>query len=184
MTTLRRLTVASAALALALGLAGCAPEVDSAAPGDTDASTESPGDSNENEPEDEPEAPSQQAASCEWDVPQLAAQDPIAPEGTEGDLATVLVGAWQHTHIDDGGGFEAVDEDIRYVFLSAEQLIYCQHVPGATDHAENSAVITLEGSTIMPPSPHKGFEVLAWSEDTMLWKNNYIASTTYLLVRR
>lgn len=103
MTTLRRLTVVSAALALALGLAGCAPEVDSAGPGDTDA--------------------------------------------------------------------------------SAEQLIYCQHVPGATDHAENSAVITLEGSTITPPSPHKGFEVLAWSEDTMLWKNNYIASTTYLLVR-
>lgn len=186
MTNARRLTAASAALTLALALAGCAPAVDSIAPGGTtpDASAETPGNPNENEPGDEPDAPAQQAASCEWDAPKLPEQTPVAPEGTAGDLATVLVGSWQFTHYDEGNGFEPMDDtDIRYVFPSADHLIYCQHVPGATEHAENEADITIEGTTIFPPSPHKGFGVLAWSADTMLWQNNYDDST-FLLVRR
>lgn len=180
--TIQRLTVTGAALTIILALAGCAPAVDSEAPGDTpsNGSTESPAAT----PESETEEPTQQAASCEWDLPQLSASDPVAPEGTEGDLATVLVGSWQHTYIDEGNGFEAVTKDIRYVFPSAEQLIYCQHVPGVTEYAENKAAITLDGTTILPPSPHKGYEVLAWSANTMLWQNNYIDGVTYLLVRR
>lgn len=180
--TNQRLTAAGAALTIALAMTGCASAVDLPAPGATtvDGSSDSPSAT----PGAGTEEPTQQAASCEWDLPQLAAGDPVAPGGTAGDLATVLVGSWQHTHIDEGDGFEAVDEDIRYVFPSAEQLIYCQHVPGATDHAENKVAITLDGSTILPPSPHKGFEALAWSADTMLWGNNYIDGVTYLLVRR
>lgn len=186
MTNSQRLTGASAILAigLAFALAGCAPALDSAEPGGatspspTVSPSATPG-SGTSGTEKSPE----QAASCEWDSPQLPAAAAVAPKGTVGDLAIALIGSWQHTHFDSGTGFEEVSKDIRYVFPSTEQLIYCQHVPGVTDHAENAAAYTLEGSTILPPSPHPGFEALAWSGDSMLWKNNRDGST-YLLVRR
>ncbi|MGO2745318.1 hypothetical protein [Microbacterium sp.] len=53
----------------------------------------------------------------------------------------MLIGAWQHTHTDEGSGFEAVMNDHRYVLPSPERMLYCQHVPGATDYADQSANI-------------------------------------------
>lgn len=179
-TALIRLAVVGAALSMAVVLAGCSPAGDSATPG---AMSESPAATPDDSTTGSPKEPAQQAASCEWDLPQLPAGAATAPEGTAGDLASVLIGSWQHTHFDSGDGFESLDKDIRYVFPSTEQLIYCQHVPGITDHAETTAAFTLEGSTILPPSPHTGFEVLAWSDDSMLWQNN-LDGSTYLLVRR
>jgi len=130
----------------------------------------------------EPAGPAEQADSCEWDLDRVTA-DATPPSGQAGDLAMVLIGSWQHTHFDTGNGMEANTNDIRYVFPSVDDLIYCQHVEGITDHAENRASISLDGTVIQPPSPHPGFEVMAWSADRMLWKNNFDGST-YLLVRR
>lgn len=113
----------------------------------------------------------------------LSNPSPVAPEGQAGELADVLIGSWQHTHIDGGAGFEAVSKDIRYVFPSTDQILYCQHVPGVTDHAENSAAVTLEGTYIGLPAPAKGYEVLAWGKDSMLWLNPY-DNSHYLLIRR
>jgi hypothetical protein len=170
------------AAGLALGLTGClgqpitgTPAPDAAAPGAAAPDTTAP-------TTDDGAGPAEQVDSCEWEKPQ-ASSEATLPSGHEGDLATVLIGSWQHTHYDSGDGMEAVDNDIRYVFPAPGELIYCQHVPGVTDHAESRAAFTLDGSLIAPPSPHKGFEVTAWSADRMAWTNNFDGST-YLLIRR
>lgn len=170
--------------ALTLALTGCigapvngGPVTDPAPVESAPASTE-PGEPAEPA---EPAGPVEQAASCEWDIPAVTA-NPAPPTGQDGDLATVLIGSWQHTHFDSGDGWEVLDKDIRYVFPEPGKMIYCQHVPGITDHAETSTTHTLEGTLIAPPS-HKGFDVTAWSANGMVWTNNYDGSS-YLLVRR
>lgn len=174
--TFRRLTSIGLALTVGMALASCAAE-----PAETPAELpplEAPA-----EPRtDRPDA-AVQADSCEWDIPQVTTAAAAPPSGTAGDLATAIVGSWQHTHFDTGNGFEAVSKDIRYVFPAADQLIYCQHVPGVTDHAEHRAAFALDGTSIVLPSPSKGYEVMAWSADSMLWLNNQDGST-YLLARR
>lgn len=180
----RRLTLGALVSVIALGVAGCVGPPISGTPGpdtETPSASQTPAESPAPEPE-EPAGPTEQAASCEWDKAQVSAEA-TRPTGQEGNLATVLIGSWQHTHFDSGAGMESLEEDIRYVFPAPGQLIYCQHVPGITDHAENKATFTLENTLIALPAPHKGFEVTAWSTDRMVWTNNFDGST-YLLVRR
>src|SRR5699024_3078101 len=107
------------------------------------------------------------------------------PSGTDGSLDTVIIGAWQHTHFDTGGGYEPLGDgtDIRYIFPSTERILYCQDVAGATQQAENAADITLDGTEIVLPSPASGYNVVAWDADTMVWKNHRDGSL-YLLQRR
>src|SRR5690606_31998578 len=110
----------SAALTLALGtaialaLTGCigapvtgGPAADPGAPGEPAPTSTEPGEPTEPA---EPEGPAEQAASCEWDIPAVTAS-PAPPTGQEGDLATVLIGSWQHTHFDSGDGWEVLDKD-------------------------------------------------------------------------
>lgn len=124
-----------------------------------------------------------QAEDCDWDAPRLsAAAEP--PDGQEGELAEVLVGAWQHTHTDEGSGFEAVTNDHRYVFPSPDRMLYCQHVPGATDHAENAADVALNGTTIELPGGQYSYTITAWDAETVVWDNPVGGGYVYLLQRR
>lgn len=182
MTLTRLLSTVAVAAALSLAVSGCVgpPVTGPATPGGPAPTapageTGSPGAS-------EPGAPRVQADSCEWELPRVNA-DAVTPSGQSGELVSVLIGSWQHTHFDTGSGWESTSNDLRYVFPAEDRMIYCQHVPGITDHAENRAGISLEGALIQPPSPHPGFEVVAWSTDTMLWVNHFDDSR-YLLVRR
>ena len=95
-----------------------------------------------------------------------------------------LLGSWQHTHINEGGGFKPLKPttDIRFV-LSSDTFLYCQDVQGATKRGENSAPMSLEGAEIVLPSPASGYAVVAWNENTMVWINHYDDSL-YLLQRR
>lgn len=124
-----------------------------------------------------------QEETCDWDAPRLSGPAE-APEGREGDLPTMLVGSWQHTHTDEGAGFEEVANDHRFVFPAPDRMLYCQHVPGATDHGENAADIVLNGTKIELPGGKYGYTVLAWDEDTMLWDNPVGGGYVYLLQRR
>lgn len=181
MTLSRRLPAAALAAALAFTVAGCVgpPVTSGDAPTPPAGTTQSPS-ASEAPDDDTPSAPV--ADSCDWDSEAVAASAE-APTGEAGALENVLIGSWQHTHFDSGDGWEPASNDLRYVFVSTEQLLFCQHVPGITEHAENRAAISLEGNLIQPPSPHPGFEVLAYSADRMLWLNNFDGSQ-YLLVRR
>src|SRR5690554_4493835 len=121
----------------ALLLTSCAPEpgvevLTSEAVSSESAATEL------TEEAEEPQAPVEQADSCDWDSPKVSG-DPAPPSGQDGDLQSTIIGAWQHTHYDEGGGWEAMNHDIRYVFASGDQILYCQHVPDVTEHAENRA---------------------------------------------
>lgn len=171
-----------------LALVGCAPEPGEPAP--TSAAANDRSDASDTEPaqrptaEPEPSTAAQsvvQAESCDWETPAVSAGSD-APTGQAGELTTVIVGAWQHTHIDSGAGFASLDQDIRYVFPSSERLLYCQHVPGITDYAEHAADFTLNGTAIeLPGAP--GFVVSEWSSDTMVWLNR-TDDSRYLLQRR
>lgn len=132
-----------------------------------------------------PDAPVAQAEDCGWDSPKVSGDASTLPGGAGGDLNTAIIGAWQHTHFDSGSGFEALGEgeDIRYVFPSATRILYCQDIKGATDHAQNAADISFDGTSIIMPGAHKGFEVTAWDANTMVWTNN-LDGSTYLLKRR
>ncbi len=132
------------------------------------------------EPQDAP-SPAQEE-TCDWESPAISAAAE-APDGQTGDLSTVLVGAWQHTHFDTGSGYEAVTKDIRYVFPSTERILYCQHVPGVTDHAENAVDFVLDGFAIDLPGGAPGYVVSDWDADTMVWINRADESR-YLLQRR
>lgn len=181
MTLSRRLWSAALAAALALTVAGCVgpPVTSGDAPNPAAGAAESPT-ASEPAADETPSAPV--ADSCDWESEAVSASAE-APTGEAGALEEVLPGAWQHTHFDSGEGWEPASNDIRYVFPSTDQLLYCQHVPGITEHAENRASISLDGNLIQPPSPHPGFEVLAFSADRMLWLNHFDGSK-YLLVRR
>jgi hypothetical protein len=124
-------------------------------------------------------------ASCDWDTPRLSNGDTSStPTSGAGDVAQAMLGSWQHTYIDSGSGFEALDttRDIRYV-LADGRFLYCQDVEGATDQAENSAPLKVEGAMIVLPSPATGYEVVAWNEDMMVWRN-LRDDSLYLLERR
>lgn len=131
----------------------------------------------------EPVDDGEQAETCDWDSPKISGTGD-APKGQTGDLPAVLVGSWQHTHTDEGSGFEAVTNDHRYVLASPDRMLYCQHVPGATEHAENAADVTLNGATIELPGGKYGYTVTAWDEDTMVWDNPVGGGYLYLLERR
>lgn len=73
--------------------------------------------------------------------------------------------------------------DIRFVFPSTNRLLYCQDVAGATSQAENAVDVTLDGTEIVLPSPATGYGVIAWDDNTMLWKNHRDGSH-YVLKRR
>jgi len=107
-----------------------------------------------------------------------------APDGQLGELSEVLVGAWQHTHTDDGSGFEEVANDHRYVFSSSDRMLYCQHVPGATEHEENSANVVLNDTGIELPGGKYAYTVMAWDQDTLVWDNPVGGGYVYLLQRR
>jgi hypothetical protein len=124
-------------------------------------------------------------ATCDWDSPRLDPGDASGtPTSGEGDVADAVLGSWQHVAIDSGAGFEFLDttRDIRYV-LAEGRFLYCQDVEGATDQAENSAPLQIEGSEIVLPSPATGYVVVAWNEDTMVWRN-LRDDSLYLLRRR
>lgn len=180
-----------AAIAGALTLAGCAPEPGSTADAgnngteDTSAKTvEASGlDADESGDRGEQTEPHTHVEDCNWDsdaVTTVAA----APGSQKGDLRTVIVGAWQHTAIDHGSGFEPLGiQDIRYVFPSPDRLLYCQHIPGVLEHLHNAADISWDGTRIVVPGGAPGFEVLEWNDSTMVW-TNHMDGTTYLLQRR
>lgn len=133
-----------------------------------------------------PLAPPVQAESCDWGASRLDSGGVGAvPDTSSGDLASALIGSWQHTHIDSGAGFEALapTTDIRFVFPSSDRLLYCQDVEGATNQAENAVDISLSGNDIVLPSPASGYTATTWSADTMVWINNRDGSL-YLLKRR
>src|SRR5690606_31055944 len=121
-------------------------------------------------------------ASCNWESPRLFAPAE-APTGQEGELATVLVVSWQHTHTDEGSGFEEVENDHRYVFTSPERMLYCQHVPGATEHDQSTANVVLNDTAIELPGGQYAYTVTAWDQDTLVWDNPVGGGYVYLLQR-
>ncbi|MGX1702282.1 hypothetical protein [Microbacterium sp. NPDC055357] len=125
----------------------------------------------------------EQADSCDWDSAPLTPPGATAPSDKAGDLQSLIVGAWQHTHYDDGSGFEPVEQDIRFVFPTNTQLLYCQDVTGITDRAENRAAITWEGERMILPGQAPGYIVTEWDADSMVWTNR-MDDSSYLLQRR
>lgn len=171
---------------LALLLIGCGEGVSAgegpAAPGSASSQSQA---SESEEPHSEPEeeAASAPEATCDWDSPRVSAPADV-PEGQSGELSELLVGSWQHTHTDEGSGFEEVMNDHRYVFPLPERLLYCQHVPGATEYAENAADVVLNGTAIELPGGKYAYTVTAWDNDTMTWDNPVGGGYIYLLQRR
>ena len=131
--------------------------------------------------ETEPNAVSQEA-SCGWDVGPATWSGEM-PGRQPDSLVPGIVGAWQHTHVNDGGGMKPVSGDIRYIFPSENEMIYCQDIPGITDKAEQPTLITIADNRISPPAPHPGFDVMLMDENTMVWINN-LDGSSYVLVRR
>lgn len=180
---------AAGLLACGLLLAGCAigppPSMSGtdSAPDQAAPSHPSPdeGTAEETEPA-EPEKVAQEE-TCDWGSDRIAGSAGSVPSSPGKDLSTVIVGAWQHTHINDGSGFEPLGEsDIRYVFPSSTRLLYCQDNQ-YTQEAETSVDFELDGTSLVLPSSNPGYEVSAWDADTMLWVNNRDGSL-YLLKRR
>lgn len=174
-------TMTGAFLVFILALAGCAAE-DPSGVIDQPASPNGTTDPTVVEPE---VAPVTQEATCDWDSARLESGLANPPTSTGSNLATAIIGSWQHTHIDSGTGYQEVAEttDIRYVFPSATELLYCQDVPGGTFQAENAVDFELDGTEIILPSPATGYAVDAWDNDTMVWTNHRDGSL-YLLKRR
>lgn len=168
------------ALLTASALVACSPETTNAP---QVVATPAPVESAETTtPDDAADPPATYTAGCDWE------HDPAAWSGTMPtrspvDLGSALIGAWQHTHFDDGDGIEPVTGDIRYVFPADGEMIYCQHIAGITDRAEQAAPITIVDNRISPPAPHPGFDVMLMGDDTMVWINNMDGSS-YVLVRR
>lgn len=130
-------------------------------------------------------APAIAAAGCDWDSERLSSEaSDDAPSGEGTDFETAILGSWQHTHINEGSGFEPLKPttDIRFV-LTSDRFLYCQDVDGATDKSEISAPLQLEGTDLVLPSPATGYAVTAWDENTMVWLNHR-DGTLYLLKRR
>lgn len=182
---LPRTRMAIAVTALAFVLVGCSTSP-SDAPGEqgsTTGSEQSPSSPSSDDDPAEPAGERVQEETCDWDSPKISG-DGLAPVGQAGELPKVLIGSWQHTHTDEGAGFEAVTNDHRFVFSSPDRMLYCQHVPGATDHAENAADVTLNGTKIELPGGKYAYTVTAWDDNTMLWDNPVGGGYVYLLQRR
>ena len=185
-----RWSVAAGALTLSLAFAGCAAEptaeeVPSGSASAGASQTQDPPAESEDS-DDAPQAPEAvqvQEETCDWDAPKITPAA-NAPTGQAGELPEVLVGSWQHTHTDEGSGFEEVVNDHRYVFPAPERMLYCQHVPGVTEFAENAADVTLNGTAIELPGGKYAYTVTAWDADTMLWDNPVGGGYIYLLQRR
>ncbi|MHA3722931.1 hypothetical protein ACXR2T_03530 [Leucobacter sp. HY1910] len=176
--------------ALALGLAGCAPEPGATAENPPAAAADPERETAAKpvqEPEVTEETPKEQAPApqdCGWGAERVAADLSAVPSGQEGDLADVLPGSWQHVGIDEGAGYDTdLGADIRYVFPSTSEVIYCQDVPGITDQAENRVAFELAGTEIVLPAPATGYAVQSWSDSAMVWLNHRDGSL-YLLQRR
>lgn len=135
------------------------------------------------EPAEQPAEAQSQEETCDWDSPRLSGPADV-PDAQTGELSEVLVGAWQHTHTDEGSGFEEVTNDHRYVFPAPERMLYCQHVPGVTEHAENAADVVLNGTAIELPGGEYSYTITAWDEDTLVWDNPVGGGYIYLLQRR
>src|SRR5690554_4568715 len=93
---------------LVVALAGCsgdAAETDQTssvqAPATEPASSASPDVDPEPTDAAEPTDDAVQEETCDWDSPRLTAPADV-PTGQDGDLQTVIVGSWQHTHTDEG----------------------------------------------------------------------------------
>ena len=182
MMSLKQATTVGAFLACALVLTGCAAEskTENAQGPNSTAQASPPAETTK--PKDEPVV---QEATCDWDTGRLESGSANAPSSTAGELSTALIGAWQHTHIDSGAGFEPVKPttDIRYVFPSTTTMVYCQDVTGATNKAGRTVTVSLDGVELILPSPATGYAVTAWDADTMVWENHRDGSL-YLLKRR
>lgn len=179
---------AAGTFAVALVLAGCSssPASDDTPPGgvsNAQGSTTEQDSTPEDESAAEPDDAQAQEETCDWDSPKISGPAE-APAGQSGELPEILVGSWQHTHTDEGSGFQEVTNDHRYVFTSPDRMLYCQHVPGATEYAENGADIVLNGTVIELPGGKYSYTVTAWDEDTLTWDNPVGGGYVYLLQRR
>jgi|GEM_PF-4612461 len=175
-------TLAAAFLSCALALTGCAAEVPSSA-GDPPSTPDQSSDPAS--PEETESVPVTQEESCDWDTARLDSGSADAPSAAGDDFETAIIGAWQHTHIDSGAGYEPVKPttDIRYVFPSTTTMLYCQDAKGATSQAERKVTVSLDGVEIIVPAPATGYAAVAWDGDTMVWENHRDGSL-YLLKRR
>ena len=183
------ITLAATAVTAALLLAGCAgggfPGQAPPAPAPESAleSATPSGPSTDPAPSAAPTAPAP-IESCDWDAPARTGLPPTPPTRADGDPRAAVIGAWQHTHIDSGAGYEPVEHaDIRYVFAAPDRLLYCQHVPGMTEHAERAAEVVWDGARIVLPGGAPGYVVEAWDDASMVWHNLFDESS-YLLQRR
>lgn len=70
------------------------------------------------------------------------------------------------------------------MFPSPDRMLYCQHVPGATEYAENAADVVLNGTAIELPGGKYAYTVTAWDDDTLVWDNPVGGGYIYLLQRR
>ena len=179
--------IAVGSLAAALALAGCTTPAASeeATPGgvaDQPAAVSEPAPASDGGSTAEP-VENTQEETCDWNSPRITGSVDI-PQEQGLELSEALVGSWQHTHTDEGAGFEEVPNDHRFVFPASDRLLYCQHVPGATEYAEYAADVILNGTTIELPGGKYGYTVTAWDEDTMLWDNPVGGGYVYLLQRR
>lgn len=134
-------------------------------------------------PEETEAGPRTQAADCDWGSAPIKGSGK-AVKGQDGDLAEVLVGAWQHTHIDTGSGFKPLKagEDIRYIFPSSSQLMYCQDIKGVLEKQDTTADLKIQGPKLVFPG-NPGYKVIAWDDSTMVWVN-LRGNEKYLLARR
>ncbi len=175
-------TFAGAFLTCVLALTGCAAENTAEVTEQPDSSGPSTTPDSQSEPTSEPVT---QEETCGWESARLDSGSADAPTSTGSELSTAIIGAWQHTHINSGSGYEAVKPttDIRYVFPSTTTMLYCQDVTGATSQAERQVTMSLDGVEIILPSPATGYAVTAWNADTMVWTNHRDGSL-YLLKRR
>lgn len=182
--------MATVILVSTLALSGCAPDpvfdaqtTPNGQEGSHSGDTSTP-DGDPAEPSS-PAEPITQEETCDWESPAMTSGSTAAPQDQNGELATALIGAWQHTHINEGSAFEPVGAgtDIRYIFPSSSRLLYCQDVAGATHQAENATDLTIEGTTLILGASGVSYGVVAWDANAMVWKNHRDGSL-YLLQRR
>ena len=180
-----QVSTVGALLACAFLLTGCAAESTTGSAGGTGPDNSSPASNPPAEPNEPDAAPVTQEATCDWDSDKLTADAPPAPTSTDGDLATAIIGAWQHTHIDEGSGYKPLKPttDIRFVFPSTTTMLYCQNVASFSTPSERQVTMSLDGLEIILPEPATGYAVTAWDANTMVWENHR-DGTFYLLQRR
>ncbi len=154
-----------AASALALGLSSCAVSGETTTPSSSEKS-------------DSPVDASSQASGsvCNWDETRLIVADFTPPTGQQGDLAEILVGEWQYTHYDLGlgGGWESWedDNDRRYVYADATELVYCVIAKSGDSPSELGATYTVVGDQITLDNGN-GSTAVAWTKDVLLLSNHY-----------